>query len=117
MEQLRIKGTVYLTPFNRTEATIYTEFKKTDQWQGDPKRGEAYVFVNHGGDQLLWIVHAGELSDGTAILHSHRLRLAREASWDRLQDYANQLGYQLNNKFKTIRQLVTEHRRGLHGGD
>jgi hypothetical protein len=115
MEELRIKGTVYLTPFNRSERTIYEDFKRTEAWNGDPQKGEAYVFVSHQANQLLWIIHAGELGDGTAVLTSRRMRLDREASWDRLQDYANQLGFRLNAKFKTIRQIVEEHRRALHG--
>lgn len=117
MEKLRLKGPVYMAPFNRSEDTIYNEFKKTEYWKGDPGAGEAYVFLSYSGNQLLWVLNAGELSDGTAALYTRRIRLSREASWERLQEYANQIGYRLNNKFKTIQQLVEDHRRALHGGE
>jgi len=117
---LRLKGPLVVTPFNRTELTIYEEFRESPLFEGDPGTGEAYVFVSCTGNQMLWVINNILVQNSTgrwcdAIL-TQRLRFRHGGFSDAmLQDYANELGYQLDPAFRTLREKIEEHRRAHHG--
>lgn len=55
--RLRLKGILQDVDFRSTELSIYEGFRRSRSFPGDPKAGEAYLFVSRAGNQLLWILH------------------------------------------------------------
>jgi hypothetical protein len=106
MTRLRLRGVVTCS-FARSEATNLRLYKKAGHFPGDLKRGEAYLFISKGGNQVIFVFRpitldvnvphrAGDGTKTRSVIDSRRLRLDG-GTWHpyMLQNYANAVGIEL----------------------
>jgi len=115
LTRLRLKGVVTCS-FARSEATNLGLYRTTTKFPGELNKGEAYLFISKGGNQVLFMFKTVVLEvdvqhrrgDGTntrGVIDSRRLRLDG-GTWHpyMLQNYANEVGIDLIG-FKRFEQV------------
>jgi hypothetical protein len=118
--RLRLKGVVQCS-FQCSEATNLRLYRQTGYFPGELERGEAFLFVARGCNQVLFLFADQQVDfDGVPrqVIDSRRLRLGTGV-WDphMLQNYANAVGLDLIGikRFEQIHEAWKERRRlGAH---
>jgi hypothetical protein len=98
--KLRLKHIVQDVDFRHTELDTYEQFRRSKSFTGDPKPGEAILFVSRSGNQLCWIMHyeTGVLVQKTYRARIQTLRMRVSGGyWNPLMlaNYAKQVGIEL----------------------
>jgi len=117
MTKLRLKGVVQCS-FARSEATNMRLYRQTGHFPGELERGEAYLFVAKGQNQVLFLFADVQVDfDGVSrqVIDSRKLRLAK-GTWSpyMLQNYANSVGLELVGikRFEQILAYQAKMKRG-----
>ena len=98
--RIRLKGIQQDVDFRQSELTNYEAFRKSKRFSGDPKKGEAYLFVSTSGNQLVWVLKYE--ADVTVFrtqrrrIESLRFRISG-GHWNpmMLANYADEVGIEL----------------------
>jgi hypothetical protein len=106
LTKLRLKGVITCS-FGRSEASNLRLYRDSAKYPGDLRKGEAFLFISKGGNQVLFVFRPVELEvssrhrkgDGSKtreVIDSRRLRLDG-GTWHpyMLQNYANEVGIHL----------------------
>ena len=125
LTKLRLKGVITCS-FGRSEATNLALYQDSGKYPGDLKKGEAFLFISKGGNQILFVFNTIELKvdtqhrkgDGSTtrgVIDSRRLRLDG-GTWHpyMLQDYANEVGIHLVGfrRFEDVHRSLMAKKRG-----
>ncbi len=99
LTQLRLKGVVECS-FARSEVSNLNLFRKLDHFPGELGKGEAFLFISKGGNQVIFVfrdpIDFVEKGKVRSVTDSRRLRLDG-GSWSpyMLQNYAEAVGLHL----------------------
>ena len=115
--RLRLKGIVVCS-FQRSEATNLDLYKKEGHFPGDLKKGEAYLVISKGLNQIIFVFPPVVLDeqDDRSALDSRRLRLDG-GTWHpyMLQNYAESLGIHLVG-IKSFEKILEDQRDKKRNG-
>ena len=101
MQRVKLKAIKFGVDFRKNELTNYREFQKSKKFPGTLGKDEVFLFVSKSGNQLVFIIHTGEIETGTGLIRnmidSRKWRIDGSSSWNpkMLQNYANELGMDL----------------------
>lgn len=109
--------------FRQTEFTNYDRFRKSKQFPGPLRKGEAFLFISKTGNQLLWILNVGNLNRGknlgeTRYSDSRKFRI-EDGVWHpwMLQDFANEVGlvvFKANGeRYKSFQEFFEESKQRM----
>jgi len=108
MTRLRLKAVIQCS-FVRSEASNLALFRKEGHYPGDLRKGEAFLFIAKGMNQVVFIFKTFKV-EGRTVVDSRRLRLDG-GTWNpmMLQNYANAVGINLAG-VKRFEQIHDEMR-------
>ena len=114
MLKLRLKAIIPRADFRKSEETLYREYAKSRAYQGQLKRGEAYLFWSKSGNQLLWFFRDPSAIEGSKyeyeVVDSRKWRVTG-GTWHpfMLANYAEEVGIDLIG-IKRFEEIIDEQR-------
>lgn len=116
--RLRLKAISQDVDFRSTELAIFEKYRRSKDFAGDPRTGEAYLFVSKSGTQLLWVLHyeakVQVLNRDRRRIESLKMRVSG-GYWNplMLQNYANDLGIELEGIKRFEEVFYQTHKRKI----
>ena len=117
--RLKLKAICFDIDFRCSERTNYDKFRASGKFPGVLRTGEVFLFLSRGGDQLVWLINAGESQLNLAgkkariyeVTDSRKWRISRGGTWNpmMLANYAEEVGIELIG-IKKFEVLYNEHR-------
>jgi len=116
--KIRLKAIKFGADFRCSELTNYDKFRKSSRYPGDLVSGEAFLFISKSGNQMIWVLHVGNMKflkhNGAVIkriIDSRKWRIQGGSAWNpmMLADYAEEVGLELVG-IKKFAQLYEERR-------
>ncbi len=98
--RIRLKYIMQDVDFRRNELTIYEAHRRSRDFPGDPKLGEAGLYISKAGTQLLWVLHyeaeAQIFNTSRRRIESLKMRISG-GHWNPLllANYASDVGIEL----------------------
>jgi hypothetical protein len=113
MDRYVLKAIKFDVDFRSSEVSNYDELVRRKHFPGPPGKREVYLMVSRSGNQLVWILNAGQVGkngEAREVFDTRRWRL-RRGSWSphMLENYANSVGLSLVG-FKRLETSYAESR-------
>jgi len=97
--RVRLKMVLFDVDFRKNAVTNMDEFRRSKNFPGELKKGEVFLFVSKGRDQLRWIMKGADIEawTGPKRVHPSWLWKIEGGSWHpwMLADYAEKFDLEL----------------------